>query len=213
MRLKTALPRRLLNKLIHDVLPAALASVIGGVLFTHFQLGRAPEPPAAAPASAQMMQLLRDEHAQITNFVRAEVAKEKAQVDAANAAAEAKPALRPAVAAAAVEPPAAIATLRPVVTATMAAKPAPRGKPVVITAALPLVIAQAQSRDALKPAAAADASSLLAKTIGFKDHVVAVTQRVVSVIGGIPSWIGSIGDHIGGQAVSPRPPADLVSAS
>ena len=215
MRLETTLPRRLLNKLILDVLPAALASVIGGVLFTHFQLGRAPEPPAAAPASAQMMRLLRDEHAQIANFVRAEVAKEKARVDAAeaaDAAAEAKAAPRTAVAAA-VEPPAVVATPRPVVTAMTAAKPAPRGKPIVITAALPLVIAQAQSSDAVKPAMAADTGSLLAKTIGLKDHVVAVTQRVVSVIGGIPSWIGSIGDHIGGQSVSPRPPADLVSAS
>ena len=55
---------------------------------------------------------------------------------------------------------------------------------------------------------------ILAKTVGIKDHVVAVTQRVVSAIGGIPSWIGAIGDHIGGESSgNPRPPADLVSAS
>jgi len=61
--------RRLVAKLVHDVLPAALASLIGGLLFTHFQLGRMPAPVAAqvAPASPEMMQLLRDEHGLIVN--------------------------------------------------------------------------------------------------------------------------------------------------
>ena len=58
-----------------------------------------------------------------------------------------------------------------------------------------------------------DEDSLLARTIGIRDHVIAVTQRAVSAIGGIPSWFGSIGDRIGGEDASPRPPANLVSAS
>ena len=36
--------KRFIAKLVHDVLPAALASLIGGLVFTHFQLGRAPGP-------------------------------------------------------------------------------------------------------------------------------------------------------------------------
>ena len=72
MRYEMPLLKRLLTKLVHDVLPAALASVIGGFLFTHLQLGRLPEPVAAqvAPASDEMMQLLRDEHGLIISFIR-----------------------------------------------------------------------------------------------------------------------------------------------
>ena len=82
----------------------------------------------------------------------------------------------------------------------------------------PLLIAQAQQGDSSKAVARNDQSllaktSFLAKTIGIKDHVVAATQRVVSAIGGIPTWIGAIGDRIGGEDASPRPPANLVSAS
>jgi hypothetical protein len=50
-----------------DLLPTALASLIGGFLFTQYQAGYRPAPqPAveqAAPASAEMLQLVRDEHA------------------------------------------------------------------------------------------------------------------------------------------------------
>ena len=82
MRYETPLLKRLLTKLIHDVLPAALASLIGGFLFTHFQLGRWPEPVAAqvTPASDEMMQLLRDEHGLIVNFLQARLANEKKQL-------------------------------------------------------------------------------------------------------------------------------------
>jgi hypothetical protein len=42
-----------------------------------------------------------------------------------------------------------------------------------------------------------DDDSLLAKTMGVTDHVVAATQRAVSTIGVIPTWIGSIGNRLG----------------
>jgi len=198
---------RFLAKLVLDILPAALASVIGGFLFTHYQLGRAPQPTAAAqvaPASAEMMQLVRDEHALIVNFLEAQMVAEKtkltAEDEAPRAAVEAERALAPAA-----------AGPRQAVVAMVVPKPvALQSKTPVVGASLPpLVIAQ---NETVKPAAA-NPDSLVAKTIGIKDHVLAVTQRVVSVIGGIPSWIGSIGDHIGGEGETPRPPANLVSAS
>jgi hypothetical protein len=202
---KMPLLARLLTKLLHDVLPAALASLIGGLLFTHFQLARMVEPAAqVTSASAEMMQLLRDEHGLIVNFLKAEMTKEKTQLAAAQAAPrgvsdDAAPAA------------AAVAAPRPAVVA--AGKPVAHGKTAVVGASLPpLVLVQAQQNESAKPAAR-DSDSLLAKTIGIKDHVVAVTQRVVSAIGGIPSWIGAIGDHLGGEGANPRPPADLVSAS
>ena len=202
---KMPLLARLLTKLLHDVLPAALASLIGGLLFTHFQLARMVEPAAqVTSASAEMMQLLRDEHGLIVNFLKAEMTKEKTQLAAAQAAPrgvsdDAAPAA------------AAVAAPRPAVVA--AGKPVAHGKTAVVGASLPpLVLVQAQQNESAKPAAR-DSDSLLAKKIGIKDHVVAVTQRVVSAIGGIPSWIGAIGDHLGGEGANPRPPADLVSAS
>ena len=200
--------KRLLTKLVHDVLPAALASVIGGFLFTHLQLGRLPEPVAAqvVPASDEMMQLLRDEHGLITSFIRTRIADEKKQMLADDSARRGAAELQPA---------AAIAGLRASALTTAAVK---LRKKTPGAAMPPLLIAQAQQGDSGKAVAHNDQSllaktSFLAKTIGIKDHVVAATHRVVSAIGGIPTWIGAIGDRIGGEDASPRPPANLVSAS
>ena len=61
MRYPQTLVARLASKLVLDILPATTVSLMGGLLFTHYGLGRVTEPAAqAAPASAEMMQLLRD---------------------------------------------------------------------------------------------------------------------------------------------------------
>ena len=73
---------RLLAKVLLDILPAVIASVIGGLLFTHYQLGGLGVPAAAAlsaPANAEMMQLLRDEHAVIVDYLKAQLAAEKSR--------------------------------------------------------------------------------------------------------------------------------------
>jgi hypothetical protein len=49
--------------------------------------------------------------------------------------------------------------------------------------------------------------------MGLKDHVVSVTYRVVSALGGIPSWMGLIGGHLGGKDTKSRPLPDTVAAS
>ena len=95
-----ALPllRRFFAKVVLNVLPAAMASVIGGILFTHYQLGgaNAPQTGAVAPASAEMMKLVRDEHALIVDFLKAQLAAEKSRLaeeeKATHAADEGKPA-------------------------------------------------------------------------------------------------------------------------
>jgi hypothetical protein len=208
MRDSTPLLKRFLNKVVHDVLPAALASVIGGFVFTHFHLGLFANPPQLAaaqvsPASAEMMQVLRDEHGLIVDFLNAERAKEEKQLAADQSAARQ-----------AVDPrPAAATAVHHSATVALAAKLSARRDRVPVTgSAPPLVIAQAPPDDGKVTIPHAE-NALMAKTVGIKDHVVAVTQRVVSAIGGIPSWIGSIGDRIGGEELSPRPPANLVSAS
>ena len=83
MRFTMPLLRRFFGKLIHDIMPAALASLLGGFLITHFQLNRPPEPVTVpvAHASPEMMQLLRDEHGLIGSFVKAQIANEKNAFD------------------------------------------------------------------------------------------------------------------------------------
>jgi len=80
MRLKFLL-KRLVDKIVKDALPAGLASILGGLLLTHFQLDRVPQPTTVkvTQASPEMMQLLRDEHGLIIDFVREQVASEKSR--------------------------------------------------------------------------------------------------------------------------------------
>lgn len=192
---------RFVGKLVLEVLPAALTSVIGAFLFAHYQFGRPavsePAAPATAavPASAQMVQLVREEHAMICNFLMAQQAAEKNRAAAADAA-EAGAAADAKLAAAAVQRAAA---------ATAEAKTdAPRGKPTAIAAAAPvspapagaalppIVVAGVAQNAAIAPAEAPAPvhASLVDRTLAVKNHVVAATLHAVMAIGGIPSWIG-----------------------
>ena len=81
MRYHQTLVARLASKLVLDILPATTASLIGGLLFTHYGLGRVTEPAAqVAPASGEMMQLLRDEHGVIVSFLNAQLEREKTEL-------------------------------------------------------------------------------------------------------------------------------------
>jgi hypothetical protein len=53
-------------------LPAAVASVVGGMLFSHYALPSVTTPTIAigSPASAEMMQMVRDEHELIVNYLQ-----------------------------------------------------------------------------------------------------------------------------------------------
>jgi hypothetical protein len=219
MRFTMPLLGRFFAKLIHDILPAALASLLGGFLITHFQLNRPPEPVTVpvARASPEMMQLLRDEHSLVGSFVEARIASEKNAIEkGANEKGQLRASADDNAAPVPAEPqPGAAATPRPTaIVAVVPGKPAPtRVKPPITGASLPTLATSPtqQSENPPPPAAAANDDSLLAKTIGFKDNVVAVTQRAAAAIGGIPAWFGAIGDRIGGEDPSPRPPAHLIS--
>jgi len=198
---------RFLGKFVLDIMPAALASVIGGFLFTQYQFGHAPaQHPAvetAAPASAEMLALVRDEHAMIVDYLKSQMAAEKSRqaaetrdADAAATADGAAASLAPRVTAdISTRHLAAIVPSRP---ATARAKPAVA---VVASAHAPLVIAQAEPVTA--PAAAAlpderdnrDTNSLLGKTLDLKDHVVDATRHVVFAIGDV---FASMGQRLGG---------------
>ena len=82
IRQEIPLLARFIAKLIVDALPAAMASVIGGFLITQYQVShQAPRPAAGqvAPASAEMMALVRDEHSMIVDYLKTQMAAEKSR--------------------------------------------------------------------------------------------------------------------------------------
>lgn len=204
---------RFLGKVVLDVMPAALASVIGGFLFTQFHFGHAATPqPAAAqvtPASAEMLALVRDEHAVIVDYLKSQMAAEASRAQAEDAA-DRDAAAKAADARAAAVRAALDASARRIAaaegrgaaharTAVVAAAAAPPHGPLVIAqagpAAAPAVASDGNGRgDRL----ARDPNSLLGKTLDIKDHVVAATRHVVSAIGDV---FASVGERISGGAI------------
>jgi hypothetical protein len=198
----------LLGKFVLEVLPAALASVIGGVLLAHYQLGHlsvvGPAVESSAPASAEMVRLVQEEHAMIRDLLLAQSVAEKRQL-AADDAADAR-AAQDADLVAAASRRAASAAAKPVTL-----PPLPRSRASVVAATTevapqgPLVIAQPIEVTAppaspfappapiapQAPPAASDHPGLVATTLAIPGHVVGAALHAVSVIGGIPSWIGN----------------------
>jgi hypothetical protein len=212
--------KRFVGKLVVDVLPATFVSVLGGFIIAQYQLNHAaalhPATEQVVPASAEMMQLVRDEHAVIVDYLKTQMAAEKDRHAAEDAAvADAR--------LAAVEPqaPAAAAPVvapRPVATA-LATKPVPARTKVASAPVLPphapLLIAQNDQTVSAAPVAdpAPESKSLLTRTIEIKDHVVGATLHVVSAIGSIPSWIASMGDRIGGSGTTSSSTGRMFSTS
>jgi hypothetical protein len=218
---------RFIGKFVLDILPAALASVIGGFLFTQYQLGRAAPPPAAqqmSPASAEVLALVRDEHEAIVGYLKSKMAAEKSRLAAQDAetaraiadaaqekAAEENEAREKALAeqiAPDIKPESA-APARHLASATAEKIALPRARPAV--APNPDAVAQTamvqsernpQQNAAPEDRLARDADSLLAKTLDLKDHVVAATKQAVAALG---DMFASVGERISGSTSSARP--------
>jgi hypothetical protein len=220
---------RFLGKFVLDIMPAALASVVGGFLFTQYHFGHsAPKPvlEQVTPASAEMMALVRDEHAMIVDYLKTQMAAEKSRAAAEDAdLARAQEASKladtksvdnkaapaaPVVAALDAKPAADNAPRRGAASATKpvvwqhakpqvaAAVPLPQPAP-----RAPLVIAQADPSQTAPTSdrLASDPDSLLGKALDMKDHVVAGTRRAVSAIG---DMFAAVGGALNPQASLPR---------
>jgi hypothetical protein len=198
----------LLGKFVLEVLPAALASVIGGVLLASYQFGHTsaagPTVESSAPASAEMVRLVREEHAMIRDLLLAQSAAEKRQFAAADAA-DASAAEGAELAAAAlrrtVSAPVKPVSLSTVTRTRVAVIPAttevaPQGplviaQPIEVTAPPPGAFAPPAPIGPPAPPVASDHPSLVSTTLAIPGHVVGAALHAVSVIGGIPSWIGN----------------------
>jgi hypothetical protein len=179
---------RLVSKLVLEVLPASLASMIGAMLLAHYHFAQpallAGDMPAVAPASPEMIRLVRDEHDLIRDFVVAQQAAQKSRYAAADAADAQSERAGPDAALAA-------AALRRAAAVVAAKSPAATPKAVAAThAPAPLALAGLQDNAAPPPPTAPAHDSLVATTLAVKDHVVHATLHAVMAIGGIPSWIG-----------------------
>jgi hypothetical protein len=216
----STLVARFFGKFVLDILPAALASVIGGFLFTQYQLGRAG-PPAVqqmSPASAEVLALVRDEHEAIIGYLKAQTSAEKTRLaaedaDTARAVADAKAAQedearqKAAAEQSAAEIKLAVMTpavMTPAVMASPATAPARRPSPATAAKVTPPPLQLAADEHMLQAAAAVpaeglarDPDSLLAKTLELKDHVVAATKQAVTAIG---DMFASVGERIGGSS-------------
>jgi hypothetical protein len=199
---------RLASKLVLEVLPASLASMIGAMLLAHYHLAQpallaggtpAASAPASAAASPAMIRLVRDEHDQIRDFLIAQQAAQTsryaaADAQSAQAAVEAKlaaaAAARRTATVVAAKPPAtrvktaAVAAISPAPAPNLARPAAAQGSPA------PLAIAGLEDNAAPQTAPAPEHSPLVATTLAMKDHVVNATWHAVMAIGGIPSWLG-----------------------
>jgi hypothetical protein len=208
---------RFFGKLVLDILPAALASVIGGFLFTQYHSGHTTPPQLVdvQPASPEMMAMVRDEHALIINYLKTQMAAEQRR-DQAEDAATARAAQQARAAADAKLADALFGSQTMAQQSAATAAPAPlkigpahRKAPAIIAAAphAPLTIAEADPPandvttatvapgEAREPDALLD-NPLVAGTLNIKDHVVAATRHVVSVIG---DMFASVGSSIGGM--------------
>jgi hypothetical protein len=209
---------RFVGKFVLDILPAALASVIGGFLFTQYQLGRTAPPPSAeqmSPASAEVLALVHDEHEAIVGYLKSQMAAEKERLAAqdaetARAVADAKAAQdneaqEKALAEQNDSKPAAAPARHVAMSAKIMlprAKPAAAPNPPAATQVAMVQSEQIPQQNAA-PAdrLARDPDSLLAKTLDLKDHVVAVTKHAVAALG---DMFASVGERIGGSPPSPR---------
>ena len=63
---------RFFSKLLYELLPAAIVSVVGGMLFSQYTRPAVVAPTAVigTPASVEAMQMMRDEHALIVNYLQ-----------------------------------------------------------------------------------------------------------------------------------------------
>src|SRR6267378_2988416 len=72
MLTKFPLLLRFCSKLLYELLPATIASVVGGLLFSHYAKTPVAPPAAAmtAPANVEMIQMMRDEQALFIDYLK-----------------------------------------------------------------------------------------------------------------------------------------------
>jgi hypothetical protein len=207
---------RFFSKLFYELLPAAIISGVGGMLFSHYvnPFSHYASPPIATPAaietpvSAEMIQMVRDEHGLIVDYLKKytearqqadrAAEQEARRVKAAERAATARPAETRAVA----------------IAAHMAEKPETRvparqparypdktgtGEPLRMVSLAPQV--QPVVQPAVPPV------RLVTPAADSDDNIVKIKLRVVAAtVEGIPFFGSSVAEWLSGDVPPPALP-------
>jgi hypothetical protein len=186
---------KFVSKFALDILPAALASVIGGFLFTQWH--SAPPPPVTPAAVEEVaveqiqeaMRMVRDEHSLIVDYLKSQhMAAEEAEIARAKAFEEAR---RKAASREAVEPK--LAAKRRLAETAKAPRPAAERQDIV-AAGEPLVLAPV----VISPPPRGPIASAAATASEFK-------EKVFSTFGGMRDFIGNVGDKLLGRETNANP--------
>ena len=208
---------RFLSKLFYELLPAAVASAVGGMLFNHYARPAVATPATAiqTPASTEMMQMVRQDHAFVLDTMKKyaeaqqqaeHTAEQEARIRTAERAAmlaarEAKAAETRALAIAhraAQSSGKRLAARQPVQSSDNAAATARPGPP---------ASAAPQTQPAVEPAAAMPASAT-STVAGGENPIMAKLRNVTATVERFPLWVRSVAGWFNDDA-PPRPPLEL----
>ena len=174
---------RFAGKLADDLIPAAVASALAGVLIAHFGWTGTPRANASA-ATPEMVQVLRDEHALVLDYLKKDSEARAAAARTADAEfAEMKVrAAREAAERRAVATP-------PVVTTVAALAPAKPARKLAARDAVPLPPQPPLQLQAMM-------TPLPAAPVRRDGPVIERVRGMVSAVERIPGWLGNAADWV-----------------
>ena len=199
---------RFYSKLFYELLPAAIASAVGGMVYNHYAKAPVATPPSAivAPASAELLQMVRDEHALFVDYLKKNAetrqqAELAAEQDARRVSAAEQAAREARMAEARALALAAHATEKP--EKKLAAK-----QPAHPDRAAPSEPLQLHVMAAVTAPAQPTATLTAPPTHSDDGFIMAKLRDGAAIVESIPSWVRSATDWFAGSA-PPRPPAEL----
>jgi hypothetical protein len=200
---------RFYSKLFYELLPAAIASAVGGMVLNHYTKAPTATPPVAivSPASTELLQMVRDEHAVFVDYLKKNAetrqqAELAAEQDAKRVSVAEQTAREARAAEARALALAAHATEKS--EKKVAAKqPAPHpdktvpGEPLQLHAMAAVTAPIQPVAPITTPPSHSDESFIMTKL-----------RSTAATVESIPSWVRSAADWFSGGA-PPRPPAEL----
>jgi hypothetical protein len=200
-------------KLLFEFLPATIASAIGAVLLSHYVRTSATTPPTliADPASAEMLQMARDEHARIVVYLEqngearllADIAAEKemARIKAAAATLAAQK-----VRAAETRAAALAASVSDKSATKVSARQLARGPEGTAAILQPLQLVDVANGTVQNPPFASAASPAARATRGEDNLLVTKWHETTAAVERIPRWVGSMVERLSDNIPLLSPP-------
>jgi hypothetical protein len=200
---------RFYSKLFYELLPAAIASAVGGMVFNHYSKAPVATPPVAivSPASVEMLQMVRDEHAVFVDYLKKNAeTRQQAELAAEQDAKRVNAAEQTAREARAAE--ARALTLAAHATEKSDKKLAIKQPTPHPDKAVPSEPLQLHAMAPVTASVQAAAPLTAPPAYGDESYIMAKLHGTIATVESIPSWVRSATDWFSGGA-PPRPPAEL----